>query len=115
MRTCCVEARAWKSSIFCFLPWQLYVIATPVLVPQYVCHAIYAVYASHHVELAAAAACYRYCGSCWAFAVTSVLSDRLKFKRAGAWPELLLSSQVLINCNGGGSCQVRLMLSAICW
>lgn len=45
-----------------------------------------------------------YCGSCWAFGTTVSLSDRLKIARARAWPEIILAPQVLINCNGGGSC-----------
>lgn len=46
----------------------------------------------------------KYCGSCWAFGTTSALSDRIKIMRKAAFPEILLSPQVLINCNGGGSC-----------
>ena len=46
----------------------------------------------------------RYCGSCWAFATLTALSDRLKIARAAAWPEVVLSPQVVINCRGGGSC-----------
>jgi len=44
------------------------------------------------------------CSSCWAQAVTSVLSDRLSIARRGAWPVTDLSPQVLINCRGGGTC-----------
>lgn len=47
----------------------------------------------------------RYCGSCWAFAVTSALSDRIKIQRKAAWPDVVLSAQVLVNCRGGGSCE----------
>lgn len=46
----------------------------------------------------------QYCGSCWAHAVTSALSDRVAVARGGAWPQVALSPQVLLNCNGGGSC-----------
>ena len=46
-----------------------------------------------------------YCGSCWAFGVTSCLSDRIKISRRAAFPEIVLSPQVLINCRGGGSCE----------
>ncbi len=47
----------------------------------------------------------QYCGSCWAQAVTSALSDRLNIARNGSFPQVQLSAQVLINCNGGGNCQ----------
>eukprot|EP00126_Sphaerothecum_destruens_P013059 Sdes_comp22342_c0_seq1m20824 len=47
----------------------------------------------------------QYCGACWSFAVTSALSDRLSILRNGSWPEINLSPQVLINCNGGGNCE----------
>jgi len=50
----------------------------------------------------------QYCGSCWAFGSTSALSDRLSIQRGGSsanmWPEINLAPQVLINENGGGSC-----------
>lgn len=46
----------------------------------------------------------QYCGSCWAHGTTSALSDRLNILRGSAWPEINLAPQVLINCNGGGSC-----------
>jgi cathepsin X len=45
-----------------------------------------------------------YCGSCWAFATLSSLSDRIKIARNAAYPEVILSPQVIINCNAGGSC-----------
>lgn len=40
-------------------------------------------------------------------ATTSSVSDRLNILRNGSWPfaSVLLSPQVLINCNGGGSCE----------
>lgn len=54
----------------------------------------------------------QYCGSCWAFGTTSALSDRLSImrgynsetKNGNIWPEINLSPQVLINENGGGTC-----------
>eukprot|EP00877_Chromochloris_zofingiensis_P005844 jgi/Chrzof1/15260/UNPLg00654.t1 len=47
----------------------------------------------------------QYCGSCWAFATTSSLADRIRIKRRAAFPEVVLAPQVLVNCRGGGSCQ----------
>jgi cathepsin X len=47
----------------------------------------------------------QYCGSCWAFGTTSALSDRLMIQRKAVFPEINLAPQVLINCNGGGSCE----------
>lgn len=39
-----------------------------------------------------------YCGSCWAFAATSALSDRIKIARKAQWPDINLAPQVLISC-----------------
>ena len=39
-----------------------------------------------------------YCGSCWAFAATSALSDRIKIRRRSQWPDINLAPQVLISC-----------------
>lgn len=47
----------------------------------------------------------QYCGSCWAQGTTSALSDRLSIIRHAQWPSINLAPQVLINCNGGGSCE----------
>jgi len=40
----------------------------------------------------------QYCGSCWAHATTSALSDRIKIARNAAWPDINISPQVLISC-----------------
>ena len=40
----------------------------------------------------------QYCGSCWAFAATSALSDRIKIAREAVWPDINISPQVLISC-----------------
>lgn len=40
-----------------------------------------------------------YCGSCWAHAAASSLSDRIKIARNAAWPEIDISPQVLISCD----------------
>jgi len=39
-----------------------------------------------------------YCGSCWAFASTAALSDRIKIARNAAFPDINLAPQVLISC-----------------
>eukprot|EP00096_Caligus_rogercresseyi_P003164 TRINITY_DN157_c0_g2_i1.p1 TRINITY_DN157_c0_g2~~TRINITY_DN157_c0_g2_i1.p1 ORF type:complete len:630 (+),score=116.89 TRINITY_DN157_c0_g2_i1:138-2027(+) len=46
----------------------------------------------------------QYCGSCWAQAVTSSLSDRIKIKRKGQWPDVNISPQVLISCGPNEGC-----------
>ena len=40
----------------------------------------------------------QYCGSCWAQAAASSVSDRIKIARGGAWPEINIAPQVLISC-----------------
>jgi len=40
----------------------------------------------------------QYCGSCWAHAATSALSDRIKYARNAAWPDINLSPQLIISC-----------------
>lgn len=39
-----------------------------------------------------------YCGSCWAHAATSAISDRIKIARNAAWPDINISPQVIISC-----------------
>lgn len=46
----------------------------------------------------------RYCGSCWAQAITSVLSDRLNIhKKGGVGTEWSVSPQMLVSCSRGKS------------
>ena len=49
-----------------------------------------------------------YCGSCWAHATLSMLSDRLKISKRGLGPDVMLSRQTLLNCAAlqgfGGGC-----------
>eukprot|EP01017_Pseudomicrothorax_dubius_P009430 TRINITY_DN1319_c0_g1_i2.p1 TRINITY_DN1319_c0_g1~~TRINITY_DN1319_c0_g1_i2.p1 ORF type:complete len:576 (-),score=138.75 TRINITY_DN1319_c0_g1_i2:149-1876(-) len=40
----------------------------------------------------------QYCGSCWAFAATSTISDRIKIARNATFPDINLAPQVLISC-----------------
>ncbi|CAE8672832.1 unnamed protein product [Polarella glacialis] len=40
-----------------------------------------------------------YCGACWAFATTAVLSDRLRIARGPSGPEVNLAVQVVLNCD----------------
>ncbi|QDZ23427.1 papain cysteine proteinase [Chloropicon primus] len=44
----------------------------------------------------------QYCGSCWTHGTSSALSDRIALMRNGAWPEIDLAPQVLVNCVTGG-------------
>jgi len=47
----------------------------------------------------------QYCGSCWAFATTSALGDRIRLMRKTEWPEINLAPQVIINCGiTAGNC-----------
>ncbi|EGR34021.1 papain family cysteine protease, putative [Ichthyophthirius multifiliis] len=41
----------------------------------------------------------QYCGSCWAQAASSSLSDRIKIVRNAQWPDILIAPQVLVSCN----------------
>jgi len=40
-----------------------------------------------------------YCGSCWAVAATSALSDRIKILRKGRWPDINIAPQVVVSCD----------------
>eukprot|EP00929_Paragymnodinium_shiwhaense_P072386 TRINITY_DN36745_c0_g1_i2.p1 TRINITY_DN36745_c0_g1~~TRINITY_DN36745_c0_g1_i2.p1 ORF type:complete len:194 (+),score=3.12 TRINITY_DN36745_c0_g1_i2:63-644(+) len=40
----------------------------------------------------------QYCGSCWIHGTTAMLNDRIKVKRQGMWPDVMLSRQALMNC-----------------
>jgi len=47
-----------------------------------------------------------YCGGCWAFGSTGALADRFKYMRKGAWPDIELSTQGLLNCGkSAGTCE----------
>lgn len=41
----------------------------------------------------------QYCGSCWAQAATSTISDRIKIVRKAQWPDINISPQVVISCS----------------
>jgi cathepsin X len=47
----------------------------------------------------------QYCGSCWAFGVTSALGDRIAIARKNAFPEINLSPQAIINHAKCGTCE----------
>jgi cathepsin X len=60
----------------------------------------------------------QYCGSCWAFAASSALSDRIKFLRRRRFPDVQLSAQVLVNCvtaNDTHGCQGGDPTAAYSW
>jgi len=46
----------------------------------------------------------QYCGSCWAQAAASSLSDRIKIARKAAWPDINIAPQVLISCGPMNGC-----------
>ena len=57
-----------------------------------------------------------YCGSCWAHATTSALSDRIKIQRKAAWPDINISPQVLISCEtDDNGCHGGWHLNAFKW
>lgn len=43
----------------------------------------------------------QYCGSCWSFATTSALADRIKILRKAQWPDIELAPQILLSCSHG--------------
>mmetsp|Transcript_4395 Transcript_4395/g.10410 ORF Transcript_4395/g.10410 Transcript_4395/m.10410 type:complete len:410 (-) Transcript_4395:667-1896(-) len=40
----------------------------------------------------------QYCGACWIHGTTSALNDRIKVLRGGAFPDVMLGRQTLVNC-----------------
>lgn len=57
----------------------------------------------------------QYCGSCWAHAATSALSDRIKITRKAAWPDINIAPQVLISCSGDDGCHGGEAFNAFQW
>jgi len=60
----------------------------------------------------------QYCGSCWAQATTSVLSDRINLMRKNRFPEIVLAAQVVVNCvtaNETNGCNGGEPLAAFAW
>jgi len=57
----------------------------------------------------------QYCGSCWAHAATSSLSDRIKIARNAAWPDINISPQVLISCSNDDGCHGGQAYNAFEW
>jgi cathepsin X len=56
----------------------------------------------------------QYCGSCWAQAATSALSDRIKIMRKAQWPDINIAPQPLVSCIDYG-CDGSWSLSAYEW
>jgi cathepsin X len=56
-----------------------------------------------------------YCGSCWAHAATSAMSDRIKIARKAAWPDINVAPQVLISCSGDDGCHGGEAYNAFEW
>lgn len=40
----------------------------------------------------------QYCGSCWIHGTVAALNDRIKIKRQGQFPDVMLSRQMVVNC-----------------
>ena len=57
----------------------------------------------------------QYCGSCWAHAATSAMSDRIKIARKAAWPDINIAPQVLISCSGDDGCHGGEAFNAFEW
>jgi cathepsin X len=57
----------------------------------------------------------QYCGSCWAQAASSSLSDRIKIARKAAWPDINIAPQVLISCSGDDGCHGGEAYNALEW
>ena len=57
----------------------------------------------------------QYCGSCWAQAASSSLSDRIKIARKAAWPDINIAPQVLISCSGDDGCHGGEAFNAYEW
>merc|ERR1740117_360201 len=57
----------------------------------------------------------QYCGSCWAHAATSAMSDRIKIARKAAWPDINIAPQVLISCSGDDGCNGGEAYNAFEW
>ena len=60
----------------------------------------------------------QYCGSCWAQAATSSMSDRIKIARNAAWPDVNIAPQTVISCSstdGNNGCHGGEAYSASAW
>ena len=57
----------------------------------------------------------QYCGSCWAHASTSALSDRIKIARKAQWPDINIAPQVLISCSQDDGCHGGEAYNAFEW
>jgi cathepsin X len=57
----------------------------------------------------------QYCGSCWAHAATSAMSDRIKISRKAAFPDINIAPQVLISCSGDDGCHGGEAYNAFEW